>query len=264
MDGALRTGRRVALDLPRGRSSGGRGRHATPGSTGAAPADSRHLRAGPGRHRHVLRASPASSGSTGPRSIGSVEWLDGHFVRDSDAKVVIYSWNLQPDLIERALAGGARGYLSKVLTATRDRGRPRARRRRRGRGPRRRPRDQRRMPPVTGGPCGRALAAGGRGPGADHPGPERPGDRRPCLPRRRRGADLRAVGLRQDRRHPAGTGSGLGHHERFRARHGAADRSRTTCPPGRCAQSGPAAMWDRRPTIRDAWETRLTARRGRA
>ena len=29
---------------------------------------------------------------------------------------MIYSWNLQPDLIERALAGGASGYLSKVLT----------------------------------------------------------------------------------------------------------------------------------------------------
>jgi two-component system, NarL family, response regulator LiaR len=38
------------------------------------------------------------------------------WVRDSDAKVVIYSWNLQPDLIEQAVAGGARGYLSKVLT----------------------------------------------------------------------------------------------------------------------------------------------------
>ena len=38
------------------------------------------------------------------------------FVRDSGAKVVIYSWNLQPDLIERAVKGGASGYLSKVLT----------------------------------------------------------------------------------------------------------------------------------------------------
>jgi len=38
------------------------------------------------------------------------------YVRDSDAKVVIYSWNLQPDLVRKALAGGARGYLSKVLT----------------------------------------------------------------------------------------------------------------------------------------------------
>ncbi len=37
-------------------------------------------------------------------------------VRDSGAKVVIYSWNVQPELIERAIAGGARGYLSKVLT----------------------------------------------------------------------------------------------------------------------------------------------------
>jgi NarL family two-component system response regulator LiaR len=38
------------------------------------------------------------------------------FVRDSGAKVVIYSWNLKPDLIEEAIAGGASGYLSKVLT----------------------------------------------------------------------------------------------------------------------------------------------------
>ena len=38
------------------------------------------------------------------------------FVRDSGAKVVIYSWNLRPELIRRALREGARGYLSKVLT----------------------------------------------------------------------------------------------------------------------------------------------------
>jgi two-component system, NarL family, response regulator LiaR len=38
------------------------------------------------------------------------------FVRDSGAKVVIYSWNLRPGLIEEALAAGASGYLSKVLT----------------------------------------------------------------------------------------------------------------------------------------------------
>ena len=38
------------------------------------------------------------------------------FVRESGAKVVIYSWNLQPEMIEQAIAGGARGYLSKVLT----------------------------------------------------------------------------------------------------------------------------------------------------
>jgi two-component system, NarL family, response regulator LiaR len=39
-------------------------------------------------------------------------------VRDSGAKVVIYSWNLQPRLIEEAVAAGARGYLSKVLTGS--------------------------------------------------------------------------------------------------------------------------------------------------
>lgn len=38
------------------------------------------------------------------------------FVRNSGAKVVIYSWNLRPALIEEAMAGGASGYLSKVLT----------------------------------------------------------------------------------------------------------------------------------------------------
>lgn len=38
------------------------------------------------------------------------------FVRDSGAKVVIYSWNLRPDLIRQAIDAGASGYLSKVLT----------------------------------------------------------------------------------------------------------------------------------------------------
>jgi DNA-binding NarL/FixJ family response regulator len=38
------------------------------------------------------------------------------FVRDSGAKVVIYSWNLEPQMVEQAIAGGASGYLSKVLT----------------------------------------------------------------------------------------------------------------------------------------------------
>ncbi|WP_182524791.1 response regulator transcription factor [Nocardioides dongkuii] len=38
------------------------------------------------------------------------------FVRDSDAMVVVYSWNLEPRLIQEAIDDGARGYLSKVLT----------------------------------------------------------------------------------------------------------------------------------------------------
>jgi DNA-binding NarL/FixJ family response regulator len=38
------------------------------------------------------------------------------FVRDSGAKVVVYSWNVHPEMIVQAIAGGARGYLSKVLT----------------------------------------------------------------------------------------------------------------------------------------------------
>jgi NarL family two-component system response regulator LiaR len=38
-------------------------------------------------------------------------------VHGSGAHVVIFSWNLQPDLVERALDRGARGYLSKALDA---------------------------------------------------------------------------------------------------------------------------------------------------
>jgi NarL family two-component system response regulator LiaR len=38
------------------------------------------------------------------------------FVRDSGAKVVVYSWNLRPPLVREALDQGASGYLSKVLT----------------------------------------------------------------------------------------------------------------------------------------------------
>ena len=35
---------------------------------------------------------------------------------DTDARVVVFTWNLQPELIERAVAHGARGYLSKALS----------------------------------------------------------------------------------------------------------------------------------------------------
>ncbi len=38
-------------------------------------------------------------------------------VRGSDAKVVIFSWNLQRDLVDRAIDKGASGYLSKALSA---------------------------------------------------------------------------------------------------------------------------------------------------
>ncbi len=38
-------------------------------------------------------------------------------VRDSGgAKVVVYSWNVHPEMVVQAIAGGARGYLSKILT----------------------------------------------------------------------------------------------------------------------------------------------------
>jgi two-component system, NarL family, response regulator LiaR len=38
-------------------------------------------------------------------------------VRGSGARVVIFSWNTQPDLVERAIRKGAAGYLSKELTS---------------------------------------------------------------------------------------------------------------------------------------------------
>ena len=59
--------------------------------------------------------STSSSTTPSPKYDGDGIDLED-FVRDSGAKVVIYSWNLQPKLIEQAMAGGARGYLSKVLT----------------------------------------------------------------------------------------------------------------------------------------------------
>ncbi len=37
-------------------------------------------------------------------------------VQGNAAKVVIFSWNLQPDLVERAIVRGASGYLSKSMT----------------------------------------------------------------------------------------------------------------------------------------------------
>jgi two-component system, NarL family, response regulator LiaR len=38
------------------------------------------------------------------------------FVRDSAARVVVYSWNIEPEMVAEAIARGASGYLSKVLT----------------------------------------------------------------------------------------------------------------------------------------------------
>ena len=38
-------------------------------------------------------------------------------VADSEARVVVFSWNVQPELVARTLAHGAAGYLSKGLSA---------------------------------------------------------------------------------------------------------------------------------------------------
>ena len=51
-------------------------------------------------------------GQTQGDGVDIADLVDG-----SDAKVAIFTWNLQPDLVERALAHGASGYLSKALTA---------------------------------------------------------------------------------------------------------------------------------------------------
>jgi NarL family two-component system response regulator LiaR len=47
---------------------------------------------------------------------GDVADLD-RLVRDSGASVVVFSWNVQPELVARTIARGAAGYLSKALTA---------------------------------------------------------------------------------------------------------------------------------------------------
>ena len=59
------------------------------------------------------------------------------FVRDSGAKVVIYSWNLQPELIERAVARRRLRLPVEGAHRTRDRRRSRADHERRDRHPRR-------------------------------------------------------------------------------------------------------------------------------
>jgi two-component system, NarL family, response regulator LiaR len=41
----------------------------------------------------------------------------GDLVADTSARVVIFSWNTQPDLVQRAIEKGAAGYLSKAMTA---------------------------------------------------------------------------------------------------------------------------------------------------
>ena len=137
------------------------------------------------------------------------------FVRDSGAKVVIYSWNLKPSLVERAIAEGASGYLSKVLTgpaivAALARimdgetviltGEPRDERRRR-----------RRLAWSVGG----ALLARGRGPGADRPWTEQQADRPARLRRHQLGQDLHPLRLSKDRRRESFTGCALGREHGF-------------------------------------------------
>jgi DNA-binding NarL/FixJ family response regulator len=47
---------------------------------------------------------------------GDVAELD-KLVADSEARVVVFSWNIQAELVARTIARGAAGYLSKALTA---------------------------------------------------------------------------------------------------------------------------------------------------
>lgn len=40
-----------------------------------------------------------------------------HLARHNEARVVIFSWNVQPELVQRAIQRGAAGYLSKGMSA---------------------------------------------------------------------------------------------------------------------------------------------------
>ena len=104
---------------------------------------------------------------------GDVTDLD-KLVHDSGASVVVFSWNVQPELVARTIAHGAAGYLSKALTAKElveaidavhagRRGDPAGR----GGG---RPAPH----PRVAGPGRRPQRPGGRDPRADHAGVQQP------------------------------------------------------------------------------------------
>jgi hypothetical protein len=150
------------------------------------------------------------------------------FVRDSGAKVVIYSWNLRPDLIDEAIAGGACGYLSKVLTG---------------------PVIVQALERIMTGEIvilagdhetsvdgvgdwpGRAaglVSTRGRGPGAHLPRTEQPRDCRTCPRQHQLDQVLHPVRLPQDRRRATHAGTAVGAGQRLPTRHRAHCRSRTT------------------------------------
>jgi DNA-binding NarL/FixJ family response regulator len=156
------------------------------------------------------------------------------FVAHSGAKVVIYSWNLQPRLIKQAMARGASGYLSKVLTG---------------------PVIVEALERIVRGETviltgDNETSVGGAG---DWPGrsaglssreaeviaphrkrPDQSGDRRAGLRQPQHSQDLHSLGLSQDRRRASLAGSALGGGERLSARHRAHARSSpTNSPPGR-------------------------------
>ena len=138
-------------------------------------------------------------------------------VRGSGARVVIFSWNTQPDLVERAIRKGAAGYLSKELSSeeivgaleTVHEGKIV-------------------VPQPSRSP---AHEAKGDWPGRDvgltareaevlaliTQGLQQPGDRRALLPQHQLGEDLHPHGVPQDRRHPARPGGDLGDEARLRA-----------------------------------------------
>jgi DNA-binding NarL/FixJ family response regulator len=145
------------------------------------------------------------------------------FVRDSGAKVVIYSWNLRPGLIHEAMAGGASGYLSKVLTGpviVQALERILAGERVILTG------DSETSVDGVGDWPGRSASRGGD-PRPDRARLEQSGDRRTRSRERELDQVLHPLGLPQDRGRTSHSGGDLGDGERFCSRHGAHDRP---CP----------------------------------
>ena len=170
------------------------------------------------------------------RVVGPVEDM----LRDTDAKVVVYSWHAGVRPRGRGAHEGRVGLALEVPV----RGRPgvvtRAGVPGRGRGQRgpRPGRTPRRGRLARQG--ARSQPAGGRGAGADRAGAEQPGDRGPGLHQHQLGQDLHPYGLPQDRRRAPDPGSPVGDRGTGSCPHASASWSTT---PSRSAATSGAWPW---------------------